>query len=285
MGSSAMDEEEQLLDLVLDGEAEPAQRQHFEQLLQDSPECRREFDFYSNFKQLTRESLSQESCPDLVKARLMKALQAEVAPAAPARKPRSNWGLGWVAAAAAACFSFVALRPAGQSSGPLALSLSQDHSRCCVTPAQAPPGDVQKLAEQNFGSAMPEMAQVNHLQAYDVRLCYLPEPSQPVIHVLCRDPQQRVISMYAMPSDRCASLCGSHGNPRIFETQEARVASWEHKGWAYSLVSRVPQDELASLAGSCSYGCPPQAVGQEYSRPLMPSPGTMPQAIPASHHP
>jgi anti-sigma factor RsiW len=283
VGSSAK-EEEQLLDLVLDGVAEPAQKQAFEQRLQDDSECRREFDFYSNFKQLTRDSLSQEKCPDLVKARLMKALQAEVAPA-PAAKPRSNWGLGWVAAAAAACFSFVALRPADTSSGPLALSLSQDHSRCCARPVQSQPADVQKLAEQNFGTALPEIAQVEHLQAYDVRLCQLPNPSQPVIHMLCRDDQQRVISMYAMPSNRCASLCGSHGSPRIFETQEARVASWEHKGWAYSLVSRVPQEELASLAGSCSYGCP-QALGQQYAQPLVPSsPGLMPQAIPASHHP
>lgn len=295
MGSSVQcPVDSETISLVLDGEADAQQRQDYEEHLDQCPACRRQHEFYSQLRSTVRASCSAESCPDLVKARLMKALQAEVEtnrpiPASIAASPamtggsRARWarGVAGLAAASAAAFSFYALRPSTAGTPPLALSLSEDHSRCCDQPAGNQPHSPAELALQTFGSSMPEMVELNHLQPYDVRVCNV--SGGRVIHVLARDAQQRVVSMYTMPRAQYADWRGSEDKPELYETAQARVATWEHKGWVFSLVSRVPHEELATMASSCSYGCP-----DDYSSPLSPEliPRGMPvRAIPASHRP
>lgn len=284
------------ISLVLDGEADPQQRQTYQEHLEGCAGCRQQHEFYSRLRSTVRTACSGETCPELLKARLLQALSKEVAaPALPAAvaaspamtggsvRPRGMKGVAWLAAASAAAFSFYALRPATDKAPPLALSLSEDHSRCCDKPAGATPGNPAQLAQQTFGSTMPEMAQVNQLQPYDVRLCSVGHNEQ-VIHVLSRDGQNRVISMYTMPGHKFAGVKANEASPDIYETPHARVATWEHKGWVFSLVSRVPQEELASLAGQCSYGQPDQHVASPIGPDPMPR-GLPVHAIPASHHP
>lgn len=278
------------ISLVLDGEADPQQRQSYQEHLDGCPGCRQQHEFYSRLRSTVRTACSGEACPDLVKARLLQALNREVAaPAAsPALtggsvRPGGMKGVAWLAAASAAAFSFYALRPAVDKAPPLALSLSEDHSRCCEKPAGPSPANPAQLAQQTFGSTMPEMAQVNQLQPYDVRVCPVGRNEQ-VIHVLSRDGQNRVISMYTMPAHKASGIKATEARPDLYETPQARVATWEHKGWVFSLVSRVPQEELASLAGQCSYGQPDLQVASPLSPDPMPR-GLPVQAIPASHHP
>ena len=259
---------------MLDGEAEPGQKAGYESHLQVCSECRQRHEFYSQLRGVIRTSCSQEVCPELVQARLLQALGREVQ--AP-KKARPAWALGWLAAASAALFSFVALRPAADKATPLALSLSQDHSRCCAVPASDRPSQSPaQLAQATYGAAMPEMAELKELQPYDVRLCPVLKGER-VIHILCRDRQQRVFSMYAMPGDRVEGMVGSDAQPKVYDTQDIHVASWRHKGWVFSLVSRAPEAELASLAGSCFYECPEQR--------MVSNPGGALPLLPASHHP
>jgi len=269
------------MNLVLDGEASPSEKSDFDGHLESCPECRQQFGFYSQLKSMTRTDLSQEVCPELLKARLMKVLRAEVKPV---RKSRPvAFGLGWVAAASAALFSFYALRPATEKATPLALSLSEDHSRCEEKPNSVVAHNPAYLAEQTFGQAMPEMVQHQKLRPYDVRLCPVLQ-GQPVIHVLCKDDQERCVSVYTMPSEGFSSVSGSAQQPVIVNCDKARVASWQHKGWLFSLVSRVPQQDLASIASNCSYGNPRDS-DRLYARPIMPPQGMPVQAIPAMHRP
>lgn len=259
----------ELVDLILDGEASPEQHKHLEQC----EECRAQHQFYSKFRQTIRSSCSQETTPELVQARLLKALKAEVQ--APKKPARPVWGLGALAAASAALFSFVALRPASDKATPLALSLSQDHSRCESAPAtQRPAQTPAQMAQTAYGAPMPEMAEVQQLRPYDVRLCPVLHGER-VIHVLYRDQQQRVVSLYTMPVSRVQlDLPSVESKPLYYNTEEARVASWQHKGWVFSLVSRLPQAELATMADTCCYGC------TETQRPNM-MPGNLPMVVPA----
>lgn len=263
----------EVVDLILDGEAGPEQLKHLEQC----EECRSRHQFYSKFRQTIRTSCSQETTPELVQARLLKALGAEVqAPKKPAARPM--WGLGALAAASAALFSFVALRPANDKATPLALSLSQDHSRCESAPTSDRPAQTPaQMAQTAYGAPMPEMAEVQQLRPYDVRLCPVLHGER-VIHVLYRDPQQRVVSLYTMPCSRVqVNLPSVESKPLYYNTEDARVASWQHKGWVFSLVSRLPQAEMATMADTCCYGC------TDSEGPNM-IPGSMPvRAIPASN--
>ncbi|MBT9584901.1 zf-HC2 domain-containing protein [bacterium] len=268
MGSSLCPDSE-VVSLVLDGEAEPGEKAGYETHLKECSNCRQQHEFYSQLRGLVRTSCSQENCPDLLKARMLKALASEVQ--APKKSSRPSWGLGWLAAASAAIFSFVALRPAADKATPLALSLSQDHSRCCAVPASDRPAQSPaNLAQATFGAAMPEMAQVQQLQPYDVRLCPVLQGER-VIHVLCRDRQQRVFSMYTMPSDRVNDLPSSGTQPRVYDTQDNRVAAWQHKGWLFSLVSRVPEEELLTMVGGCQYECPQQQRLVNQPLPFVPA--------------
>ncbi len=262
----------EVVDLILDGEAGPEQHKHLEQC----DECRSRHQFYSRFRQTIRTNCSLETTPELVQARLLKALGAEVQ--APKKAARPMWGLGALAAASAAIFSFVALRPASDKATPLALSLSQDHSRCEGAPASDRPAQTPaQMAQTAYGAPMPEMAEVQQLRPYDVRLCPVLHGER-VIHVLYRDQQQRVVSLYAMPSSRVqVDLPSVDSKPLYYNTEEARVASWQHKGWVFSLVSRLPQAEMATMADTCCYGA------TESSNPNL-IPGSMPvRAIPASN--
>jgi hypothetical protein len=268
----------EVVDLVLDGEAEPGSKAGYESHLKECDDCRRRHEFYSQLRGMIRTGCSQETCPELLQARLLKVLAQEVQ--AP-KKSRPAWGLGWLAAASAALFSFVALRPAADKATPLALSLSQDHSRCCAVPAsERPPQSPANLAQSTFGAAMPEMAEVRELQPYDVRLCPVMQGER-VIHVLCKDRQQRVFSMYTMPYRQQADLPNSGSQPRVYDTQDNRVAAWQHKGWVFSLVSRAPEEELVSLVGGCQYACPQQRL---VTQPYNPGGNGLP-VIPASHRP
>lgn len=282
------------ISLVLDQEASPEQAEAYHQHLAACEGCRRQHEFYSKLRGLVRTSCSTESAPELLQARLRKMLAAEVsqsqeavataapamvaAPSAPAAslRTRATRTLAYLAAGAAAVASFAALRPT-EKSAPLALALSEDHSRCCdVPPAANGTANPAQLAQQTFGSSMPEMASPQGVQPYDVRVC--PVHGNHVIHMLCRDSQQRVVSVYTAPG-RSFALAGSdEQHPNVTETDGARVASWEHKGWMFSLVSRAPKDELITLAGNCLYGSP-QAVCQLTP---MNTPGMPVQAIPAS---
>lgn len=269
--------------LVLDGEAEPSQKSGLEDHLKQCQDCRQQFEFYSQLRQMTRQACSRESCPELVQSRLLRALGAEVQ-APPPRQARPIRGLGWLAAASAAFVSFYALRPAAEKATPLALSLSQDHSRCCVTRPNPQPSDPGSLAEQAFGNAMPEFAQVQQLQPYDVRVCRVMQ-GEPVIHVLCRDHQDRVVSLYSMPCQRCGSVQGTETAPSLYETEDARVAAWEHKGWMFSLVSRVPQEDLCNLACQCTYESPQVLASRPYAQPLDQQPMGGVPVVPVSAHP
>jgi len=176
----------------------------------------------------------------------------------------------------------VALRPAADKATPLALSLSQDHTRCADSPASArPPQTPAQLAQTAFGAPMPEMAEVQQLRPYDVRLCPVLHGER-VIHVLCRDQQNRMVSLYTMPTSRVqVDLPSVETKPSYYNTEEARVASWQHKGWIFSLVSRLPQEDMATMADTCCYGC----VEDQQRRPAL-MPGGMPlQAIPAQSMP
>lgn len=102
---------------------------------------------------------------------------------------------------------------------------------------------------------MPEMAQVQALQPYDVRLCPVLQGKR-VIHVLCRDRQQRSVFMHTMPSDRVSDLPSSQAQPRVYDTQDNRVAAWQHKGWVFSLVSRAPEEELLSMVDTAKISAP-----------------------------
>jgi anti-sigma factor RsiW len=268
VGSSLSCPDSEVVDLILDGEASPEQQKHLEQC----EECRGRHDFYSRFRQTIRTSCSQETTPELVQARLLKALGAEVQSPKPAKRP--VWGLGAVAAASAALFSFVALRPANDKATPLALSLSQDHSRCESAPAsQRPPQSPAQMAQIAYGAPMPEMAEVQQLRPYDVRLCPVLHGER-VIHVLYRDQRDRVVSLYTMPTSRVQmELPGVEGKPLYYNTEDARVASWQHKGWIFSLVSRLPQAELATMADTCCYDCTPSSPNT--------MPGNMPMVVPA----
>lgn len=273
MGSSMSCPDSEVVDLILDGEATPEQQKHLEQC----GECRGRYEFYSKFRQTIRTSCSQETTPELVQARLLKALGAEVQVAKPPAK-RPVWGLGALAAAAAAAFSFVALRPAADKATPLALSLSQDHSRCEGAPtSERPPQTPAQMAQTAYGAPMPEMAEVQQLRPYDVRLCPVLHGER-VIHVLYRDQQDRVVSLYTMPTSRVqVDLPSVESKPAYYNTEDARIASWQHKGWVFSLVSRLPQAEMATMADTCCYGC------TESHNPNL-IPGTMPvRAIPASN--
>ncbi len=272
MGSSLSCPDSEVVDLILDGEASPEHHKHLEQC----EECRGRHGFYSRFRQTIRTSCSQETTPELVQARLLKALGAEVQVPKPAKRP--VWGLGALAAASAAAFSFVALRPASDKATPLALSLSQDHSRCETAPAsQRPPQSPAQMAQTAYGAPMPEMAEVQQLRPYDVRLCPVLHGER-VIHVLYRDQQDRVVSLYTMPTSRVqVDLPSVESKPAYYNTEDARVASWQHKGWVFSLVSRLPQAELATMADTCCYDC----TGSQNPDMI---PGSMPvRAIPASN--
>lgn len=286
MGSSLSCPDSEVVDLILDGEASPEQQKHLEQC----EECRSRHEFYSKFRQTIRTSCSQETTPELVQARLLKMLSAEVQAAPQVQAPqvvkvqatkpakRPVWGLGGLAAAAAAAFSFVALRPAADKATPLALSLSQDHSRCEGAPtSERPPQSPAQMAQTAYGAPMPEMAEVQQLRPFDVRLCPVLHGER-VIHVLYRDQQDRVVSLYTMPNSRVqVDLPSVESKPAYYNTEEARVASWQHKGWVFSLVSRLPQAELATMADTCCYGC------TESHGPNM-MPGGMPvHAVPASN--
>ncbi len=282
MGSSLSCPESEVVDLVLDGEASPEQKQH----LDVCQECRGRYQFYSSFRQTIRSTCSEESCPELVRARLLKTLGAEVGPA---KKPaaRPVWGLGALAAASAAVFSFVALRPANDKATPLALSLSQDHSRCAGAPAtDNSPQSPAQMAQQAYGAPMPEMAEVQQLRPYDVRLCPVLH-GEKVIHVLYRDPQERVISLYTMPTSRVqADLPSVETTPAYYNTEDARIASWQHKGWVFSLVSRLPQEDLATMADNCCYGCTEPQHQHQNGTPggmpmVLPAQGVQGQAVPA----
>ncbi|MBX3172719.1 MAG: hypothetical protein KF760_35305 [Candidatus Eremiobacteraeota bacterium] len=270
MGSSLSCPDSEVVDLILDGEASPEQQKHLEQC----EECRGRHEFYSKFRQTIRTSCSQETTPELVQARLLKALGAEVQ--APKKPARPVWELGALAAASAAVFSFVALRPANDKATPLALSLSQDHSRCEAAPAsERPPQTPAQMAQTAYGAPMPEMAEVQQLRPYDVRLCPVLHGER-VIHVLYRDPQQRVVSLYTMPTSRVqVDLPSVDSKPAYYNTEDARVASWQHKGWVFSLVSRLPQAELATMADTCCYGCT-----ESHSPNLIPG-GLPVRAVPA----
>ena len=273
MGSSLSCPDSEVVDLILDGEASPEHHKHLEQC----EECRGRHGFYSRFRQTIRTSCSQETTPELVQARLLKALGAEVQVPKPAKRP--VWGLGALAAASAAAFSFVALRPANDKATPLALSLSQDHSRCAGAPAsdrstQSPA----QMAQIAYGAPMPEMAEVQQLRPYDVRLCPVLH-GEKVIHVLYRDPQDRVISLYTMPISRVqADFPSVETRPAYYNTEDARIASWQHKGWVFSLVSRLPQEDLATMADNCCYGC-----GESERQNPNAIPGGMPMVVPASN--
>lgn len=274
MGSLSCPDSE-VVDLVLDGEASPEQKQH----LDTCSECRGRYEFYSKFRQTIRSSCSQETCPELVQARLLKALGAEVAPAKKTTPARPVWSLGALAAASAAVFSFVALRPANDKATPLALSLSQDHSRCAGTPvSERAPQSPAQIAQVAYGAPMPEMAEVQQMRPYDVRLCPVLS-GEKVIHVLYRDPQDRVISLYTMPLSRVQSdLPSAETRPAYYNTEDARIASWQHKGWVFSLVSRLPQEDLATMAVNCCYGC----TDSDSHHPNV-IPGNMPVVVPASN--
>lgn len=274
MGSSLSCPDSEVVDLILDGEADPGQKSGYEKHLGECGECRRRHEFYSQLRSTIRTSCSQETCPELVQSRLLKALGGEVA--VPKKPARPVWGLGALAAASAAVFSFVALRPAADKATPLALSLSQDHTRCADSPLSARPQTPAQLAQTAFGAPMPEMAEVQQLRPYDVRLCPVLQGER-VIHVLCRDQQNRIVSLYTMPMSRVQDLPSAQTKPAYYNTEEARVASWQHKGWLFSLVSRLPQEEMATMADTCCYGCvEPKSPGV--------MPGNMPvQAIPASN--
>lgn len=269
------------MNLVLDGEASPPEKSEFEQHLQACSECRQQFQFYSQLRNLTRTSLSQESCPELVKARLQRMLAGEVKKA-PQKRPVAL-GLGWVAAACAALFSFYTLRPSTDEATPLALSLSEDHSRCLQRPNSVVPQNPAYLAEQTFGRAMPEMPSHRELKPYDVRLCPVLQ-GQRAIHVLCKDERQRNVSVYTMPKDQIQLTQSSSRSPLMVDCQESRVASWEHKGWVFSLVSEAARDELLALAGDCSYGCPKES-GPTYAYPGASPTGMPVQAVPVLHRP
>lgn len=272
MGSSCSCPDSEVVDLVLDGEAEPAQRADYDKHLAECGECRRRHEFYSQLRSTIRTTCSQESCPELVKARLLKVLGQEVqTPVASAAKRPSIWGLGWLAAASAAVFSFAVFRPNVEKATPLALSLSQDHSRCCTVPAAGTAISPASLAHKTYGAAMPEMPEVQNLEPYDVRLCPVLEGER-VIHVLCRDQRQRIVSMYAMPV-RQDDLPSSGAEPRVYDTHDARVAAWQHKGWMFSLVSEAAGEELVTLAGNCDYQVP---GGARYARPE-----GLPEQVPA----
>lgn len=269
MGSSLSCPDSEVVDLILDGEASQEQQKHLEQC----EECRGRHEFYSKFRQTIRTSCSLETTPELVQARLLKALGAEVQTARPAKRP--VWGLGALAAASAALFSFVALRPANDKATPLALSLSQDHSRCETAPtSERPVQTPAQMARTAYGAPMPEMAEVQQLRPYDVRLCPVLQGER-VIHVLYRDQQDRVVSLYTMPVSRVQmDLPNVESKPLYYNTEDARVASWQHKGWVFSLVSRLPQAELATMADNCCYGC------TESQNPNT-IPGNLPMVVPA----
>jgi len=263
VGSSVSCPDSEVVNVVLDGEAEPSEKAGYERHLEQCEECRKRHQFYSQLRNCVRTSCQEERCPELVEARLRKALgakfEAESARVAPSASRRGMVAWGGVAAACAALFSFVALRPAADKATPLALSLSQDHTRCCSIPAVGQPPSPASLAESTYGAAMPEMAGVRQLQPYDVRVCPVLD-GQRAIHVLCRDPQQRVFSMYALPRDRVENVALGEDGPRVYDARDNRVAAWEHKGWLFSLVSEAPGEELASLAGACEYECSPQRL-------------------------
>ena len=273
---------------LLDGEAGPEQEAESRKHLEQCGECRQQYEFYSKFRQMLKQSCGQETCPELVQARLKKALFQEVsapqAQATVARSPR-GWGLGWLAAASAAAFSLYALRPSTEKAPPLALSLSQDHSRCSTLPAAGTqPQDPGNLAERTFGAAMPEMVQHQSLRPYDVRLCPVMEGQQ-VIHVLCHDQHRRVVSVFAAPSARVGSIQGTEADPILVGAGDSQVATWEHKGWVFSLVAGGTREEVANLADNCQYCCPHSLATQPYSTPALGSPGLPIRAIPASHRP
>lgn len=290
MGSSVTCMNTEQINELLDGEADPNQESESRKHLEQCAECRQQYEFYSRFRQMLRQSCSQESCPELVQARLKKALLQEVATPKPAAVPakastRRGWGLGWLAAASAAAFSLYALRPATEKAPPLALSLSQDHSRCSSRPVVGgQPEDPGNLAERTFGAAMPEMVKHQALRPYDVRLCPVLEGEQ-VIHVLCHDQQKRVVSVFAAPSARVGSTEGTESSPMLFGAGDSQVATWEHKGWVFSLVAGGTREEMATLADNCQYCCPHSLATESYSTPPLASPGLPIRAIPASHRP
>ena len=156
MGSSLSCPDSEVVDLILDGEAEPGQKSDYEKHLGECGECRRRHEFYSQLRNTISTSCSQETCPELVQSRLLKALGGEVA--VPKKPARLVWGLGALAAASAAAFSFVALRPAADKATPLALSLSQDHTRCADSRASdRSPQTPAQLPQPTCGAPMPGM--------------------------------------------------------------------------------------------------------------------------------
>ncbi len=261
------------LDSYLDGESEPAFSSWFETHQMECARCRSLVHFHRNFKGMLRESMNSEKTPDLVRQRLLRALNdstgVKTATGPSVAWHRRPWVKPMLAAASLAAVSTAAWVGLTQNSPhPYALAMSKDHTRCCSEVASreaqppkfgsvAPPAPLQnpgQLCKSKLG-AEPTVAKFPTLHECDVKMC--PIQDHQALHLIYEDGDKNMVSMFGLPenSEYGGNLPDAANGikPAMFAANDHNLAAWKKQGWVYSMVAAMPQDRLSHMAEQGTY--------------------------------